>query len=130
MFLHSPHRTGCYLGIYGALGLFQAVFILIASFFLALSAVFAARTLHNAMLANILRSPMSFFDITPLGRILNRFSKDTYIIDETIPRTLRSFLFTFLTVVSTIIVIVVTTPPFIVVLLPLLIFYAMVQVSM
>ena len=125
----TPCSTGCYLGVYGALGLIQALFILFASFGLAISAVFASRTLHNSMLKNILRSPMSFFDTTPLGRILNRFSKDTYIIDEVIPRSLRSFIFTFLMVISTLIVIIVTTPPFAVVIVPLFFFYAMVQVS-
>ena len=121
-------RSGCYLGVYGALGVIQSFIILFAAFSLALAAIFASRTLHNSMLRNILRSPMSFFDTTPLGRILNRFSKDTYIIDEVIPRSLRSFIFTFLTVVATLIVIVVTTPPFLVVIIPLLLFYALVQV--
>jgi ATP-binding cassette subfamily C (CFTR/MRP) protein 1 len=35
--------------------------------------------LHDSMLAGIMRSPISFFDATPAGRILNRFSKD---VDE------------------------------------------------
>ena len=35
----------------------------------------AASELHGTMLSRILRSPMTFFDTTPLGRILNRFSK-------------------------------------------------------
>jgi ABC-type multidrug transport system fused ATPase/permease subunit len=48
--------------------------------------------MHNGMLATVLHSPMSFFDTTPLGRIVNRFSKDTYTIDETIPATTRMFL--------------------------------------
>jgi ABC-type multidrug transport system fused ATPase/permease subunit len=120
-------RSGCYLGVYGALGIMQSFFILFAAFSLALSAIFASRTLHNSMVKNILRSPMSFFDTTPLGRILNRFSKDTYIIDEVIPRSLRSFIFTFLSVMATLIVIVVTTPLFLVVIVPLLILYAIVQ---
>ena len=122
-------RSGCYLGVYGALGLLQSVFILLGAFSLAIAAIFASRRLHNSMLTNILRSPMSFFDTTPLGRILNRFSKDTYVIDEIIPRSLRSFIFTFLTVIATLIVIIVTTPPFLIIILPLLIFYGVVQVS-
>ena len=81
--------VGEFLGVYGALGLGQAFFILLASLCLAVGSIFASASLHDNMLGNILRSPMSFFDTTPLGRILNRFSKDIYIIDQTIPNSLR-----------------------------------------
>ena len=35
----------------------------------------AAKTVHNMLLENLLRSPMSFFDTTPLGRIINRCAR-------------------------------------------------------
>ena len=37
---------------------------------------------HHSLLWGVMRSPMSFFDITPIGRILNRFSKDIESIDS------------------------------------------------
>ena len=81
--------VGEFLGVYAGLGLFQALFILIGSFALSIGGILASQSLHDGMLSNILRSPMAFFDTTPLGRILNRFSKDIYTIDEAIPNSLR-----------------------------------------
>lgn len=40
----------------------------------------------------ILQSRFGFFDITPLGRILNRFSSDTYTIDDSLPFILNILL--------------------------------------
>ena len=79
----------------------QIIFVVMATFSLATGAIFASKLIHNQLLVNILRLPMSFFDTTPSGRILNRFSKDINTIDETIPRSIRSFINTFFTVLST-----------------------------
>ena len=125
----SP-SSGCYLGIYSGLGLSQSILVLLGAFTLAIAGIFASRTLHSKILKNILRSPMSFFDTTPLGRILNRFSKDVYIIDEVVPRSVRSFLFTFFAVLNSLLVIVVTTPVFITAIIPLGILYLLVQVRL
>ncbi len=45
----------------------------------------SAKKLHSNMLDHVIRSPMSFFDSNPSGRIVNRFSKDISFIDELIP---------------------------------------------
>ena len=36
----------------------------------------ASRKIHSKTLNGVLGSPMSFFDTTPVGRVLNRFSKE------------------------------------------------------
>ncbi|XP_069753242.1 ATP-binding cassette sub-family C member 5 isoform X3 [Narcine bancroftii] len=45
----------------------------------------ASSRLHDELFRKILRAPMKFFDITPSGRILNRFSKDMDEVDTRLP---------------------------------------------
>ena len=116
-----------YLGVYGALGGAQAILILLYSLIASTRMVRASGLLHTAMLTNIMRSPMSFFDTTPSGRILNRFSRDVETIDNTLPSQFRSWMNTAFGTVSTLIVISYSTPIFMVVIIPLLILYFLVQ---
>uniref|UniRef100_A0A1I7V7F0 Multidrug resistance-associated protein 1 n=1 Tax=Loa loa TaxID=7209 RepID=A0A1I7V7F0_LOALO len=72
-------ETNWRLGIYAILGLGQATMVCIGSITMAYGMVFASRKLHEGILQNILHLPMAFFDMTPLGRIVNRFGKRFYI---------------------------------------------------
>jgi ATP-binding cassette, subfamily C (CFTR/MRP), member 1 len=57
-----------------------------------IGALNAARFLHNDLLNTTIRAPTStFFDVTPVGRILNRFAKDIDTADNDLPATLRAF---------------------------------------
>ena len=55
----------------------------------------SSKGLHNKMFAKILFAPSRFFDINPVGRILNRFSKDLGTIDELLPQVLYDVTLTF-----------------------------------
>ncbi|NXN95747.1 MRP3 protein, partial [Rhinopomastus cyanomelas] len=123
----TQHNTATRIGVYAALGFLQGLIVLICSFTLAMGGINAARTLHAALLENKFHTPQSFYDTTPTGRIINRFSKDIYVIDEVIPPTIMMFLGTFFTSLSTMIVIVASTPLFTVVIVPLAILYFFVQ---
>ncbi|XP_069939625.1 multidrug resistance-associated protein 1 isoform X2 [Cherax quadricarinatus] len=124
----EPSETDMYLGVYGALGVGQAFFILAGAFSQSFGALEAAEQVHNKVLQNVLRLPMSFFDTNPIGRLINRFGKDVDTLDNILPWTIRSWLTCFLTVLATFVVIVAATPIFIVVLIPTMIIYYFVQV--
>nr|XP_037272970.1 canalicular multispecific organic anion transporter 2-like [Rhipicephalus microplus] len=49
---------------------------------LAATARLMSDSLHRAMLDGVLRSPVSFFDASPRGRVLNRFAADLDFVDE------------------------------------------------
>uniref|UniRef100_A0A3Q3RDE5 ATP-binding cassette, sub-family C (CFTR/MRP), member 3 n=1 Tax=Monopterus albus TaxID=43700 RepID=A0A3Q3RDE5_MONAL len=115
------------VGVYAALGIAQGILVMISSFTLAMGNISAARKLHYSLLSNKLHTPQSFFDTTPIGRILNRFSKDIYVIDEALPTTVLMFLTTFFISLSTMIVIISSTPIFAVVVVPLAFIYVFVQ---
>lgn len=45
----------------------------------------AAKILHALLLDNVLKTPLQFFEVTPVGRILSRFSKDIDVLDTSLP---------------------------------------------
>ncbi|KAG0085747.1 Multidrug resistance-associated protein 1 [Podila epicladia] len=87
----------------------------------------ASEILHAEFLSRILRLPMSFFDTTPLGRILNRFSGDIATIDERIPSKMVASMYFGITVASTLLLISFTTPAFIILIPFLVLGYGMIQ---
>ena len=82
---------------------------------------------HDAILRNILRCKMSFFDTTPIGRILNRFTKDFYMVDLELPRNVSNFVVCLMSVLGAFIMIGVVLPWFFIVMGPILWYYWHVQ---
>lgn len=94
---------------------------------MAIGCLYAARNLHNNLLIRTLRLPMAFFDTTPLGRIVNRFSRDVDVVDNLLPQVLRAWLIFVFNAIAILIVISIQTPIFIAVIVPLAILYYFIQ---
>ncbi|ELT99037.1 hypothetical protein CAPTEDRAFT_212470 [Capitella teleta] len=81
--------------------------------------VTASRNIHNEMFACIIRCPSRFFDVNPVGRILNRFSKDIGLLDDQLPITMYDFIQCLLTVLGVVLVTCIVNPWVFIAVLPL-----------
>ncbi|KAJ2731440.1 hypothetical protein IW152_004528 [Coemansia sp. BCRC 34962] len=118
------HSVLYFIAIYGMLGLVSAIFTFGQSTVLwSVCAVRCGRATHRNMLDAVLRSPMSFFDTTPLGRILQRFSNDQTSVDEVIPRTFGLWLQNLVSIVLSLAVIVYLMPAFGLMIIPTILFF-------
>ncbi|XP_061568477.1 multidrug resistance-associated protein 1 [Cololabis saira] len=98
------------LGVYGGLGLSQGVAVFCYSLSMSIGGILASRYLHQSLLFDILRSPMSFFERTPSGNLVNRFAKELDTIDTMIPSIIKMFLGSMFNVVGSCVIILIATP--------------------
>tara|TARA_B110000977_G_scaffold200812_1_gene292715 strand:+ start:9872 stop:14014 length:4143 start_codon:yes stop_codon:yes gene_type:complete len=116
-----------YLGIYFAIFLFNGMAIFFRSLIIYFFLVRAANNLHKGLLNRVMKFPMSFFDTTPSGRVINRFSRDTETIDIVLPGIIIQFLGCITSIVTTLAIVCVATGWFTVALPPILFVYISVQ---
>ena len=121
-------EVGKYIGIYFAFGIGGAGLVVIQTLILWIfCSIEASRKLHERMAYAIFRSPMSFFETTPSGRILNRFSSDIYRVDEVLARTFNMLFVNVARSFYTLILVVVSTPVFVALVIPLGALYLYIQ---
>ncbi|XP_070543483.1 ATP-binding cassette sub-family C member 8-like isoform X1 [Ptychodera flava] len=99
-----------YLIFYSAEGILFLSLVLATSAAVTLFCIKAAKRLHDKMLCNVIHAPLRFFDITPIGRILNRFSNDIAMTDEVLWNVINSFTTFILQIISNICLAVITLP--------------------
>ena len=85
--------------------------------------------IHENMLKSVLHSKIKFFESTPIGRILNRFSNDIMTIDFKLNAFFKNFSYYLLELFSVLILLVISAPVFIIFLIPVVIFYLIIQVN-
>nr|AKC42152.1 ABCC10 [Petromyzon marinus] len=116
-----------YLSVYGALAAGNTVFTLLRAFLFAYGGVCAAKNIHVTLLHKVLQAPVSFFDATPTGRIMNRFSSDLFTVDDSLPFIMNIFMAQLFGLVGAIVVMCYGLPWMALVLLPLAGVYYCVQ---
>ncbi|KAM9766341.1 ATP-binding cassette sub-family C member 4-like isoform 2-T2 [Menidia menidia] len=120
---HGEFNLTFYLGVYSGLTAAAVVFGFIRSLAIFRGLVKSAQTLHNDMFSAVLRTHVRFFDVNPIGRILNRFSKDIGQMDSMLPITFVDFYQLFLQNVGVVAVAASVIPLILVAVVPLLLFF-------
>nr|CAD7568275.1 unnamed protein product [Timema californicum] len=119
--------TKYYLTVYGILAGLNSVFTLLRAFLFAYAGLHAATSIHKLLLNSIMRARILFFDLSPLGRILNRFSSDTYTVDDSLPFIMNILLAQFFSVIGTVFIIIYGLPWLVLILAPLVPIYHWLQ---
>eukprot|EP01133_Synstelium_polycarpum_P004376 gene4376-5119_t len=114
------------LWIYMGIGLGSVAVTAARNFIFFGLSVRASAAIHRRLFSSIIRAPMSFFDKTPIGRIINRFTRDQDIIDANIPQSISQCTVYLLTVISSLTIVTIVTPVLLYALVPIIIiFYAL-----
>ncbi|KAK2538418.1 Abcc5 [Columba guinea] len=103
-------------------------FIMLPCFLCCQGTLRASSRLHDDLFRRILRSPMKFFDTTPTGRILNRFSKDMDEVDVRLPFQAEMFIQNVILVFFCVGVISGVFPWFLVAVGPLIVLFTVLHV--
>jgi len=105
----SEGRTNWYLNIYAAFGLGGVFCLTLRSIAMAVHRLKASKKLHDSLTESILRAPVAFFDVTPIGRVLNRFAADMDKIDLELTNSLGQAVSTMFSVLGAVGAIIVAT---------------------
>ncbi|KAF0046151.1 hypothetical protein F2P81_002680 [Scophthalmus maximus] len=108
-----------YLSVYSGLTAAAVVFGYARSLVIFHGLVRSAQTLHDSMFSAVLRAPVAFFDVNPIGRILNRFSKDISQMDSMLPITFVDFYQFFLLITGVVAVAAAVIPHILIPIVPL-----------
>ncbi|XP_074753053.1 ATP-binding cassette sub-family C member 10 [Athene noctua] len=116
-----------YLIVYGSIAGANSLFTILRAFLFAYGTIRAATVIHSRLLQRALKATVTFFDTTPTGRILNRFSSDLYCVDDSLPFILNIFLANMYGLLGMLVIITYGLPWIGLVLLPLAALYFSIQ---
>ncbi|KAF2457222.1 ABC transporter type 1, transmembrane domain-containing protein [Lineolata rhizophorae] len=103
-----------YLGIYAALGVIYMLVTLSREGVLFGGSLSASRKIHQRLIEAVTHAKFRFFDSTPLGQLMNRFSKDIESVDQEIAPVAVGVVHCLASIVTIVVLISVITPGFLI----------------
>ncbi|XP_035659576.1 multidrug resistance-associated protein 4-like isoform X1 [Branchiostoma floridae] len=119
----DPPNMHFYIYIFTGLTAVALLLSLVKTWHLFYITVQSSKNLHNDMFNAIIRAPIRFFDTNPVGRILNRFSKDIGQLDDMFPWTFTDFIEGFLAIFGIIVLAGIINPWVFIPTIPLLLLF-------
>jgi ABC-type multidrug transport system fused ATPase/permease subunit len=115
--------------VFGAIGLLAVAATLANQLIWLRCGIRASKSMHDSMLKSVFRAPIRFFDATPVGRLLQRFSRDVESVDIHLQWAFESAWHCLLHVLIALILIVALLPVMGFVIAPVLALYWVLQVE-
>ncbi|KAI5288946.1 hypothetical protein KEM52_000971 [Ascosphaera acerosa] len=109
---HSTVNAPFYLTVYAAIGSAYCLIGFSMEFLLFWGSLHASRIIHSRLVRAMTHARFRFFDSTPLGRLMNRFSKDIEAVDQEVAPVARGVIQCAASILIIVILITVITPAF------------------
>ncbi|CAG9311971.1 unnamed protein product [Blepharisma stoltei] len=106
----SEQENNYYVYVFAIISLLSLITAFLRCYILYYGMAISGRNLHNAALAGITKTNTWYFDKNPTGRMINRFSKDTLLMDEILMMHLFEFVHTLILLWGTFIVVTIVAP--------------------
>ena len=107
-------NVGYYIAVLAVIGVAGALSALVRDLWLFYGSLTASHRLHNRLISAVTRARFKFFDVTPLGQLMNRFSKDLEAVDQEIAPVAIGVMSCALSLVVTVVLIAIITPAFLI----------------
>ena len=78
--------------LYVSASILQAILMITSSIIFIFGSVRASASLHHIVTSRILHAPMHWYDATPSGRIMSRFTTDLNVMDIQLPQETNEFI--------------------------------------
>ena len=110
----SDVDAGYYLGVYAALGVAYMAITLLREGVLFGGSLTASKRIHRNLMTSVTHARFRFFDSTPLGQLMNRFSKDIESVDQEVAPVAVGVVHCLCSIITIVVLISIITPGFLI----------------